>query len=130
MKGSRLHGEANLKDNTHTAGTAPGWPGRVATDAARTYRRRISAAKPASGLASYETRFEMTDRTAELEAAVRAQNALISEAQRLLKAYVETKRVHPDAVINDLLWLFDGPRQHKTQRLVREALRDDPGNVP
>jgi hypothetical protein len=107
MKGSRLDGEANLKDNTHIAGTAPGWPGRVATDAARTYRRRISAAKPASGLASYETRFEMTDRTAELEAAVRAQNALISEAQRLLKAYVETKRVHPDAVINDLLWLFD-----------------------
>ena len=71
----------------------------------------------------------MTDRTAELEAAVRAQDKLIAEAQRLLKAYVETKRVHPNAVINDLLWLFDGPRQREAQRLVREALGDDPGNV-
>jgi hypothetical protein len=71
----------------------------------------------------------MTDRTAELEAAVRAQDALIAEAQRILKAYVEAKRVHPDAVINDLLWLFDGPRQREAQRLVREALGDDPGNV-
>jgi hypothetical protein len=51
----------------------------------------------------------MTDRSAALEAAVRAQDKLIAEAQRLLKAYVETKRVHPDAVINDLLWLFDAP---------------------
>ena len=71
----------------------------------------------------------MTDRSAALEAAVRAQDALIAEAQRLLKAYVEAKRVHPDAVINDLLWLFDGPRQRDTQRLVRDALGDDLGNV-
>jgi hypothetical protein len=71
----------------------------------------------------------MTDRSAALEAAVRAQDKLIAEAQGLLKAYVETKRVHPDAVINDLLWLFDGPRQREALRLVREALGDDPGNV-
>ena len=71
----------------------------------------------------------MTDRSAALDVAVRAQDELIAEAQRLLKAYVETKRVHPDAVINDLLWLFDGPRQRETQRLVRDALGDDPGNV-
>jgi hypothetical protein len=70
---------------------------------------------------------EMTDRAAELEAAG-AQDKLIAEAQRLLKAYVETKRVHPDAVINDLLWLFDGPRQRETQRLVRDALGEDFGN--
>jgi hypothetical protein len=70
----------------------------------------------------------MTDRTTELEAAVRAQDALIAEAQRLLRAYVETKRVHPDAVINDLLWLFDGPRQREAQRLVREALGEDFGS--
>jgi hypothetical protein len=37
----------------------------------------------------------MTDRAAELEAAVRAQDKLIAEAQRLLKAYVETKRGIP-----------------------------------
>jgi hypothetical protein len=71
----------------------------------------------------------MTDRSAALDAAVRAQDKLIAEAQGLLKAYVETKRVHPDAVINDLLWLFDGPRQRETQHLVRDALGDDPGNV-
>jgi hypothetical protein len=70
----------------------------------------------------------MNDRSSELEAAVRAQDALIAEAQRLLKAYVETKRVHPDAVINDLLWLFDGPRQREVQRLVREALGEDFGS--
>ena len=70
------------------------------------------------------------DRTeAELEAAVRAQDKLIAEAQRLLKAFVESNRVHPDAVINDLLWLLDGPRQREAQRLVREAWGDDPGNV-
>jgi hypothetical protein len=71
---------------------------------------------------------EMTDRTIELEATVRAQDKLIAEAQLLLKAYVEAKRVHPDAVINDLLWLFDGPRQRETQRLVRDALGEDFGN--
>ena len=66
---------------------------------------------------------------AALDAAVRAQDELIAEAQRLLKAYVESKRVRPDAVINDLLWLFDGPRQRETQRLVRDALGDDLGDV-
>jgi hypothetical protein len=71
----------------------------------------------------------MTDRTVELESAVRAQSALIDEARGLLKAYVESKRVHPDAVINDLLWLLDGPRQREAQRFMREALGDDPGNV-
>ena len=71
----------------------------------------------------------MNDRSAALDAAVRAQGKLIAEAQRLLTAYVETKRVHPDAVINDLLWLLDGPRQREAQRLVREALGDDPGIV-
>ena len=70
----------------------------------------------------------MNDRTAELEAAVRAQDKLVAEARGLLKAYVETKRVHPDAVINDLLWLLDGPRQREAQRLVRDALGDDPGS--
>src|SRR5271155_2089984 len=72
----------------------------------------------------------MNDRSAALDAAVRAQGELIAEAQRLLTAYVETKRVHPDAVINDLLWLLDGPRQREAERLVREALDDDPGRSP
>jgi hypothetical protein len=71
----------------------------------------------------------MTDRSAALAAAVNAQDKLIAEARGLLKAYVETKRVHPDAVINDLLWLFDGPRQREAQRLVREGLGEDSGNV-
>ena len=41
----------------------------------------------------------MNDRSAALDAAVRAQGKLIAEAQRLLTAYVETKRVHPGAVL-------------------------------
>jgi hypothetical protein len=91
--------------------------------------RRFDTPKPAQKLAAYEAgKTQMNDRTAELEAAVRAQDKLIAEAQRLLKAYVETKRVHPDAVINDLLWLFDGPRQREAQRLVHEALGEDFGN--
>jgi hypothetical protein len=71
----------------------------------------------------------MNDRSAALDAAVRAQGELIAEARGLLMAYVEAKRVHPDAVIDDLLWLLDGPRQREAQRLVREAGSDDPGNV-
>jgi hypothetical protein len=66
----------------------------------------------------------MTDRTAELEAAVRAQDALIAEAQRLL-----ADGSGRDTLITQLRALLEGPRQHETQRLVREALGEDPGNI-
>jgi hypothetical protein len=69
----------------------------------------------------------MNDRTAELEAAVRAQDALIAEAQRLLTDYL-SKRTESAELINNLLGLFDGSQQREAQRLVREALGEDFGN--
>ena len=71
----------------------------------------------------------MTDRTAELEAALRAQDALIAEAQRLLSGALRPGGLSRDAFIDKLRELLVGPRQRETQRLVREALGEDPGNV-
>jgi hypothetical protein len=70
----------------------------------------------------------MTDRTAELEAAVRAQDALIAEAQRLLAEYLRAGGVSRDALIDELRALLEGPRQREAQRLAREALGEDFGN--
>jgi hypothetical protein len=50
----------------------------------------------------------VNERTAELEAAVRARDALIAEAQRLLTNYL-SRQTEPADLINNLLWLFDGP---------------------
>jgi hypothetical protein len=69
----------------------------------------------------------MTDRTTELEAAVRAQDALIAEAQGLMTRYLANE-VEPAELVNNLLRLLDGPRQREAQRLVREALGEDFGN--
>ena len=69
----------------------------------------------------------MTDRTAELDAAVRAQNALIAKAQRLLTGYL-SKEIELPALIDGLLRLPDGPQQRQTQRLVAEALGEGFGN--
>jgi hypothetical protein len=69
----------------------------------------------------------MNDRTAELEAAVRAQDELIAAAQGLLTRYL-AKEVESAELINNLLTLLDGPQQREAQRLVREALGEDFGN--
>jgi hypothetical protein len=69
----------------------------------------------------------MNDRTAELDAAVRAQDALIAAAQELLTRYL-TKQIESAELVVSLLTLLDGPRQRETQRLVREALGEDFGN--
>jgi hypothetical protein len=71
----------------------------------------------------------MTDRTAELEAAVRAQDALIAEAQRFLADGLRADGLSRDGLIIQLRALLEGPRQRETQRLVREALGEDPGNI-
>jgi hypothetical protein len=71
---------------------------------------------------------EMKDRTAELEAAVRAQDALIAEAQRLLAESLRSDSAKRDALITELRALLAGPRQREAQRLVREALGEDFGN--
>src|ERR1700677_916606 len=70
----------------------------------------------------------MTDRTAELEAAVRAQDALIAEAQRLLTDSLRPDGLSRDALIDELRKLLDGPRQREAERLSREALGEDFGN--
>lgn len=70
----------------------------------------------------------MDDRTAELEAALRAQDALIAEAQRLLADYLRPGGLSRDALIDEVRKLFDGPRQHEAQLLSREALGEDFGN--
>jgi hypothetical protein len=70
----------------------------------------------------------LDDRTAELEAAVRAQDALIAEAQRLLADHVRPGGLGRDALIKELRKLLDGPKQRDAQRLSREALGEDFGN--
>jgi hypothetical protein len=69
----------------------------------------------------------MTDRTAEFEAAIRAQDALIAEAQRLLTSYL-AKEIELPGLADGMLNLFDGPRQREVQQLAREALGEDFGN--
>jgi hypothetical protein len=70
----------------------------------------------------------LDDRTAELEAAIRAQDALIAEAQRLLADALRSDGLSRDALIDQLQKLFDGPRQREAQRVSREALGEDFGN--
>jgi hypothetical protein len=52
----------------------------------------------------------MTERTAELESAVRAQATLIFETQTLLTAFL-TKDLDSPALIDRLVRLLDGPQQ-------------------
>jgi hypothetical protein len=49
----------------------------------------------------------VTDRTAKLEAAVRAQDELIASAQGLLTRYL-VKEIESPALVERLLWLFTG----------------------
>ena len=63
----------------------------------------------------------MTDRIEQLKSALRAEDALIVEAQRLLTNYL-SKQTEPADLINNLLWLFVGPAQREAQRIAAEAL--------
>jgi|HubBroStandDraft_5_1064220.scaffolds.fasta_scaffold77495_2 hypothetical protein len=69
----------------------------------------------------------MTERIAELESAVRAQDALIAEAQRLLTGFL-AKEIESWELVDSLLKLFGGPPLREAQRLSREALGEDFGN--
>jgi hypothetical protein len=60
-----------------------------------------------------------------LEGALRLEDALIGEAQRLLTAYL-AKEIAASDLINDSLRLFDGPAQREAQRLAGAALREEP----
>lgn len=71
----------------------------------------------------------MNDRIAELEAAIRAQALLISEAQAEIMNYLSEKIGSPEFV-DRIIRLFDCPRQREVQRQARKALSDEePGNI-
>jgi hypothetical protein len=63
----------------------------------------------------------VTDRTVELEAAVRAQDAMIDAAQRLLTRYL-VKEIESPTLVDNLLTLFDGPQQREAKELADRAL--------
>jgi hypothetical protein len=69
----------------------------------------------------------VTDRTAKLEAALRAEDALIVEAQVLLMRYL-AQEIEAPALVDGLRRLLDGPQQREAQRRAREALGEDFGN--
>ena len=59
--------------------------------------------------------------SAELESALRANLALIEDAQRLLTRYL-TKEIEAPALIDNLLALLDGPQQREAKELADNAL--------
>jgi hypothetical protein len=61
----------------------------------------------------------MTGRTEQLEPAIRAQSALISEAQTEITRYL-AKEIEAPELVDRLIRLFE----RSAQRLVREALGD------
>ena len=56
-----------------------------------------------------------------LEAALRAEDALILEAQSEITLYL-TKEIEAPELVNRLVALFDGPEQRKAQGLAADAL--------
>ena len=66
----------------------------------------------------------MNDRTVKLEAALLVNAALRVQAERLIAACVA-----PEAgrrgIINELIYLFDGPAQREAERLTGDALTDE-----
>jgi hypothetical protein len=69
------------------------------------------------------------NRTILLESALRAEAALIAEAQQLLSDYLRPYGPSREVVVNRLLALLDGPQQREVQRLLVEALGNDTSNV-
>jgi hypothetical protein len=63
----------------------------------------------------------MTGRTEQLEPAIRAQGALIADAQREIERYLAKESEAPE-LVNRIIRLFDGPEQREAQRLALEAL--------
>jgi hypothetical protein len=63
----------------------------------------------------------MTPLETNLAAALRANSVLRLQAERLIGEYVEPG-CDRAAIINDLIHLFDGPRQREAKQLAEEAL--------
>ncbi len=66
----------------------------------------------------------MTDPTVHLRLALRANLALIVEAQAEITRY-HTKEIEAAELIDRMIRLFDGPAQREAQRLAQEALAED-----
>ena len=56
-----------------------------------------------------------------LEAALRAEDALIRDAQSEITLYL-AKEIEAPELVNRLIALFDGPEQRRAQRLAADAL--------
>jgi hypothetical protein len=69
----------------------------------------------------------MTSRETQLEAAVRAQDALIVQAQMEVERYL-SKQFEAAELVDRLIRILDGSQQREAQRLAREALGEDFGN--
>jgi hypothetical protein len=63
----------------------------------------------------------MTEREAALEAGLVANAAIRVQAERLIAAYVAPESDR-EAIINELIILFDGPQQREAERLTAAAL--------
>jgi hypothetical protein len=66
----------------------------------------------------------MTDPTVHLRLALRANLALIVEAQAEITRY-HTKEIEAAELIDRMIRLIDGPAQREAQRLAQEALAED-----
>jgi hypothetical protein len=69
----------------------------------------------------------MTSRETQLEAAVRAQDAPIVQAQMEVERYL-SKQLEAAELVDQLIRILDGPQQREEQRLARQALGEDFGN--
>jgi hypothetical protein len=65
----------------------------------------------------------MTPLETRLVAALRANARLREEGERLVAAYV-APGADKAATIDEIVWLFDGPRQREAERLTPEALAE------
>jgi hypothetical protein len=63
----------------------------------------------------------MTERESQLEAALVANAAIRVQAEQLIAAYVAPESDR-EAIINELIALFDGPQQREAERLTSVAL--------
>lgn len=65
----------------------------------------------------------MTNRLVQLESALRAQNALMIEAQAEITRYL-TKEIELAELVDRVIRLLDGPQQRQAQQLTRDALAE------
>jgi hypothetical protein len=72
-------------------------------------------------LANLDAQSGMTEREPQLEAALIANAAIRVQAEQLIAAYVAPESDR-EAIINELIILFDGPQQREAERLTAVAL--------